>query len=541
MKELMALFLVVLISIESFGAVVSDNDGSAFITKAEFDSLKNNFQAQIDNYNTSIDAKIDGAIAAYLAGIKTSLKVRVSLDTINDWSFPVWMNTGTNKWNDKASARYACSNPEIYTYQTSLWYDQQVGDSNAWFKAMNKWNEKFSISRTTPDHVREGWSWQKNEIAGEKGAISQVKKSDDTRKIGTQTLTVYDREQIGHGWKLIYWIADQPLVTGYRNGTDPSTPGDYEYGAILGKETGNTNKYISNAKEIRPNQIGATMVAGYNSRYSESSYKTTLPTGNNRTTQYLTNNNVRSWANSGGGEESYLNITEKCKSAQFVWKDYKRDWCFVDDANMPAETSDGFCYKSHLPSNTTIYRLMTVQDVGWTYMHAHHNQSSTQTAGSFTAYSPIVVPYFIAARNSSWTTNGYFSYIPAKQVRYKTKDGDVHYMDEGFYMLKLDQNGGLKFDIKFDSGDNTSNYTTTVSFAKAPFNKDFNNKDLLDAKVGTGELKKTNEIRTGSQVSIEIPDLKKDMAIYMNWTNAGTTDASQICVTSLENLYLNTE
>ncbi len=66
----MALFLVLLLSIESFAAVVSDNDGSAFITKAEFDSLKNNFQNQIDQYNTSIDSKIDGAIASYLAGIK---------------------------------------------------------------------------------------------------------------------------------------------------------------------------------------------------------------------------------------------------------------------------------------------------------------------------------------------------------------------------------------------------------------------------------------------------------------------------------------
>ena len=32
LKRLLALFLVVLMSINSFGAVVSDNDGSAFIT-----------------------------------------------------------------------------------------------------------------------------------------------------------------------------------------------------------------------------------------------------------------------------------------------------------------------------------------------------------------------------------------------------------------------------------------------------------------------------------------------------------------------------
>ena len=68
-KRVVALLLVLLLSIESFAAVVSDNDGSAFITKAEFDSLKNDFQSQVDQYNSSIDNKIDGAIASYLAGI----------------------------------------------------------------------------------------------------------------------------------------------------------------------------------------------------------------------------------------------------------------------------------------------------------------------------------------------------------------------------------------------------------------------------------------------------------------------------------------
>lgn len=51
-------------------AVVSDNDGSVFITKAEFEALKDDFNEQIDNYNNSIDNKIDGAIASYLAGIQ---------------------------------------------------------------------------------------------------------------------------------------------------------------------------------------------------------------------------------------------------------------------------------------------------------------------------------------------------------------------------------------------------------------------------------------------------------------------------------------
>ena len=73
-KRALCLIFAFLLSINSFAAAVSDNDGSAFITKAEFDSLKNNFQSQIDQYNTSIDAKIDSAIAAYFAGIRMTTK-----------------------------------------------------------------------------------------------------------------------------------------------------------------------------------------------------------------------------------------------------------------------------------------------------------------------------------------------------------------------------------------------------------------------------------------------------------------------------------
>ena len=91
------------------GAIVGDNDGSAFITKAEFDSLKNNFQSQIDQYNTSIDSKIDGAIAAYLAGIHVAKSIydqplfasfyvgkKIEAVSSNDARF---FSKGDNMWN----------------------------------------------------------------------------------------------------------------------------------------------------------------------------------------------------------------------------------------------------------------------------------------------------------------------------------------------------------------------------------------------------------------------------------------------------------
>ena len=71
MKKLVCLMLaLVFICNISIAAVVSDNDGAAFITKAEFDSLKNTFQAQLNEINTQIDTKIDNAVAAYITGAK---------------------------------------------------------------------------------------------------------------------------------------------------------------------------------------------------------------------------------------------------------------------------------------------------------------------------------------------------------------------------------------------------------------------------------------------------------------------------------------
>ena len=73
-KKALCLIFAFLFSIESFAAIVSDNDGSAFVTKAEFEALKLSFSDQILNYNNSIDGKIDGFIAAYLSGIKLDKK-----------------------------------------------------------------------------------------------------------------------------------------------------------------------------------------------------------------------------------------------------------------------------------------------------------------------------------------------------------------------------------------------------------------------------------------------------------------------------------
>ena len=77
-KRISIIILVVILSNITFASIVSDDDGSAFITKADFESMKDNFNEQIDKYNASIDNKIDGAIASYLAGINVAKKGETS-------------------------------------------------------------------------------------------------------------------------------------------------------------------------------------------------------------------------------------------------------------------------------------------------------------------------------------------------------------------------------------------------------------------------------------------------------------------------------
>ena len=83
---LYSVIMVMILITQSFAAIVSDNDGSAFVTKSEFEALKTDFANQIQTYNESIDNKIDGAIASYLAGIQQEKKVEQEslINKIND-------------------------------------------------------------------------------------------------------------------------------------------------------------------------------------------------------------------------------------------------------------------------------------------------------------------------------------------------------------------------------------------------------------------------------------------------------------------------
>ena len=226
-KRMVALFLVLLFSIESFGAIVSDNDGSAFITKAEFDSLKNDFQTQIDQYNTSIDVKIDGAIAAYLAGIKVSTSEKINLDSKTEYRFPLVMFYNDNSWNNVTSDYYTLSRPRLRVPKYSLWAMPENARETAGMTLIDDdsfKDESYVIAPSDANArmivaslMEEVW-----DLKSVNGEVTNVQATDEQRSLGGINYKIFSLQNEGHGYQYIDYKVSTELSL-QRNGTPLET------------------------------------------------------------------------------------------------------------------------------------------------------------------------------------------------------------------------------------------------------------------------------------------------------------------------------
>ena len=105
------IMLSVIVCADSFCAVVSDNDGAAFISQAEFDSLKSEFQSDLNRRIASINQKIDSAIAAYLSGVSVGKNYNEQLP-YNGHLF--WFT------NDKLPIIYKIPNLDLLYYFSNI-------------------------------------------------------------------------------------------------------------------------------------------------------------------------------------------------------------------------------------------------------------------------------------------------------------------------------------------------------------------------------------------------------------------------------------
>lgn len=122
LKKFTSIFVIITFgALNSFAAVVSDNDGASFITKAEFDSLNNTFQAALNEFNTGIDNKLSGAINSYISGVKQETE-EVIKPLVTNYKDIKWKNDLFLKLNIRKFTNY-----NTYTDTGLKWQVPQFG------------------------------------------------------------------------------------------------------------------------------------------------------------------------------------------------------------------------------------------------------------------------------------------------------------------------------------------------------------------------------------------------------------------------------
>ena len=135
-KRILAVLMVIILNATSYAAVGA-NDGSAFITKSEFDALVNTFNEQMDTYEGSLVSKIDGSIANYLAGMSN-----VMLLNLTDYATSV-ANQGSKYvtfYNYPTTDAFTVSNKNNYGKAGSF-YMKYVGNNAAPSQYTNMFRE----------------------------------------------------------------------------------------------------------------------------------------------------------------------------------------------------------------------------------------------------------------------------------------------------------------------------------------------------------------------------------------------------------------
>ncbi len=244
-KKIMCLILVLMINISTLAAVVSDNDGSAFITKSEVDSLKNDFKSELETYYSTIDSKISDAIASYLAGASAGKTTKYTQDMgVFDTPLKIYMNFGDksdtsirSQWRPKQNWRLmfgwnsayatdwitACTN----TYQPKQWYNLELQDPVAGWECVGGYKKiqtecNYLVWAGTDTSASAGSTSKSNwgYIVAANGALSESWSAEktDTSNYEYKTLRIGD-------WTWLSDNTDAPTLNGITGANDMSSSG----------------------------------------------------------------------------------------------------------------------------------------------------------------------------------------------------------------------------------------------------------------------------------------------------------------------------
>ena len=513
-KKLLALFLVVLMSINTLGAVVSDNDGSAFITKAEFDSLKNDFQSQIDQYNTSIDSKIDGAIASYLAGINVAKKTTFTLDRNAGYTFPLYMDGGDKLWNDPTSNYYDISVPKAVIKRAELWDDSRYMGYTKW-----KYNQDNNMNVSIGTLVGAGYTVARigvreyaYEYPGRFGTTFEVERTALKRKVdGTTENFIWKINNFGTCQNEVYYIGDVAQGEALNDGgPDRSNNMVFHYLSAYGfPDAGNASPLTISHLTSSKSQWTPTQFTGGGAGNNNNSVAK-LYTGVSNYS-HIKNQWSCAWKNESRDLGSPLTVVPNWESTGL------RHWCYAGNTSIQANRKGIWRlnpYTGTSLENTpvTIY----TQPMGYKHLVAFRFTGTRTTAPNFNAWGYFAWPNFQSATNNDLNTgsNAVFSQLPASVVYWEDNDGDMHFMDEGFYLTKMTGEGECEFSVKFGTDSGTKNLNFIAS--TKPFDRSITAADYIKVKIGNEE-RISWELQTGQKYGIKIENLEKNDKVYLYW------------------------
>lgn len=538
-KIVISLFFVIILSLWSVAAVVSDNDGSAFITKSEFDSLKNDFQSQLNSYNTGIDSKIDSAISSYLAGIKTEKLEKLTLDSKTNYSFPLVMMSSTDLWNSPKSDYYNLVRNRV-RYSRYEYYAFTIEGTSA-ANAVTYTSDSDYTSPVIPAGNKNGYllygflSDQGREIKGKSAPLYYINVSSNTRKIGSTNYKVFDINSYGLGYQYLDYVPAYSVSSqknsghfGYNNSNW------YCYCGVLGLVNGARDNPVANKTTWTEKQF-VSSGSGWN---NQTQY-------NQKVQSYIGTkvalNAISEWYGHGSGGTERYNVG--IDSSSFVWdKQNVKTMLYAGTANVPSQLDRRFGFEPDFSDGaTTLVECVDIKATGFNNGWCYNTGTGAQNTGRFLArtvtYMPPMKAIVYNGYSDTITTLPSFSAVPATCIRYYDEENKVHYMDEGMFLKNIKRDGTVDFDVKFGTNSGTKSLNFYVS--KLPFSRENLKTKLAEFKVDKGATKYTSkDFSTGTKYHITVEDMKSGDQIYILWEPA--TAGQYVTLTEFSNFELTT-
>ena len=580
-KKALCLIFAFLFSIESMAAVVSDNDGAAFVTKAEFEVLKENFEAQINNYNESLDNKIDGAIASYLSGIKLDRWEPIKLDGKSQYKFPLVMCGPNNEWNnpnyksDTGLHYFDVMIPQFDYWSSETKYARNSGGDSTgarqgFFKPYNQMPSALPSYEHDENEkiVRVSRTLDERSYSGAFGTLNLVSKSTETKLINGVSHSIFDLGLRGKG-KLLAFIRSNGMGN-YWDGVAEYTPDAtnkgkwFNYPLFIGLDPSNftiegepavtkwnvpvgtkptvnpwTRDGVFSRRAINSNvKNGATRTDLTNIKDALDYYTSDLFVKLPYTAGLYENGSGNKWAN------PYLVLPE--------WDNTEgTNTCYFGTGMMQANLNKQGGYWSLTPIQGTSADTQKIDKVIISDQSKNcvsiFNFSQTLSYSTFSPYIPNeiwLVPYWVATENSSFAQDStdHFSAIRASIVRYYDSNGDAHFLDEGMYLGTSEKREAkVKFKIRFADD---SNWAVDVALSKKPFSYDAISSDQMSFTWNEEGNTTKNVVAAGGVArlscnktyDIEFEGIEMGDKMYMKWTPA--TTGHYVALESFSDFYI---